>query len=1264
MFRNRLPLPVQQIFVATGGASLVILLAGLLASCGAQSQKPAATISWAAPGAISHGTPLSAKQLNASASVAGTFAYAPPAGTVPAAGTNTLYVIFSPTDTADYGTMMTKGVALTVTPGAAVVSWPTPSAIHSGTALSAAQLDATASVPGTFAYTPAGGTVPAAGTDTLSVTFIPTNTTEYAVVTKTVSLAVTPAANSGTVVSWTAPAAITYGTALSAAQLDATASVPGTFTYTPRVGTILKAGNSTLSVTFTPSNAADFSTVTKTVSLSVTQTAPTITWNTPAPIAAGTALSAAQLDATASVPGTFTYVPGAQAVLSAGTSPLYVLFTPTDSTDYASVVKTVNLTVDSSAAVVTWATPATISFGTALSATQLDATASLPGTFAYTPALGTTPAVGTDTLSVTFTPTATPSATVTKTVSLTVTKATPTVTWATPAAITAGTALTAAQLNATASVPGTLLYTPAAGAVPAAGTDTLSVTFTPTNTTGYTTVTKTVSLTVNSTSGSTSASTTNIAISSTVLQTGVTHLGMNIDKEDYYDSGQMLRNLTVRNPGFEGELRQTILNCAAVTATSCTDTNQYSTWPANFVQGAQFNFIYGAAAGQTGTVTSSTVAVQSASQGITINFPALAKPPAVGDYVIVKLTIPGNGSQGWWTTTSGGATITSESTDLSPDTPGKQALQITAAGSGQSANVTAYFDSTPGHSFVQLKGTYQITFRAKGTGGSNQLIVSMLRQGGATFFNQTVSLTSAWQNYTYSFTANETGSSIGTAGLGFQINGADVLLDDVSVAPATATAANPTPFRDEVVSTLTALHPGVLRYMDSTTYGSTIANLLAVPFARQLSSWATGSAVPEDMALGLHEFLQLCQTVGAVPYYNMPAGITPTEVQNLMEYLGGPSTSTYGAIRAARGQAAPWTTVFPIIHLELGNELWNNGTFAGAAIPGYAASSNEVTTIFGAAKSSPYYSSSNFDFVMGSWFSVPWWTQQEVALASNYDSVSVSPYLYGSLNDTSSNEAIFGPMFAEPESLDSVSTGLMVQQVEAVSAVGKKTVVYEVNMGTESGSATQAQVNSVVPSVSAGITLAEHLLLMIRDLGITTMNVWALPEYENAFINSANGSETTPLFGTVVDMGGSTNLRRPTFIGQQLANSAILPTVVQTTISGANPTWTQPLSTNGNIQLNNAHEIQSIAFSDGASSRSVVVFNLSRTQALPVTFSGPNAPTGTVTLSQLTSANLTDTNETADVVNTTSSTLSNFQPATSYSLPPFSMTVFSWQVGQ
>ena len=42
-------------------------------------------------------------------------------------------------------------------------------------------------------------------------------------------------------------------------------------------------------------------------------------------------------------------------------------------------------------------------------------------------------------------------------------KATPTITWATPADITYGTALSATQLNATASAPGTFAYTPAPG---------------------------------------------------------------------------------------------------------------------------------------------------------------------------------------------------------------------------------------------------------------------------------------------------------------------------------------------------------------------------------------------------------------------------------------------------------------------------------------------------------------------------------------------------------------------------------------------------------------------------------------------------------------------------------------------------------------------------------------------------------------------------------------------------------------------------------
>ena len=58
------------------------------------------------------------------------------------------------------------------------------------------------------------------------------------------------------IITWATPIAITYGTALSAAQLDATASVAGSFVYTQAIGTVLGAGSQTLSVTFTPTNTA------------------------------------------------------------------------------------------------------------------------------------------------------------------------------------------------------------------------------------------------------------------------------------------------------------------------------------------------------------------------------------------------------------------------------------------------------------------------------------------------------------------------------------------------------------------------------------------------------------------------------------------------------------------------------------------------------------------------------------------------------------------------------------------------------------------------------------------------------------------------------------------------------------------------------------------------------------------------------------------------------------------------------------------------
>jgi PKD repeat protein len=75
-------------------------------------------------------------------------------------------------------------------------------------------------------------------------------------------------------------------------------------------------------------------------------------------------------------------------------------------------------------------------------------------------------------------------------------RATPTITWSNPADIAYGTALNSTQLNAVASVPGNLVYTPALGTILSAGTQTLRVDFTPTDYINYTTATKSVSLNV------------------------------------------------------------------------------------------------------------------------------------------------------------------------------------------------------------------------------------------------------------------------------------------------------------------------------------------------------------------------------------------------------------------------------------------------------------------------------------------------------------------------------------------------------------------------------------------------------------------------------------------------------------------------------------------------------------------------------------------------------------------------------------------------
>lgn len=453
-------------------------------------------IAWSNPDPIPYGTPIGDDQLSASASVTGTFAYSVEPGKVLSAGTHTISVTFTPSDSLSYNNAQAS-VTLKVEKAVPVIDWPAPEPILDGTLLSAAQLCATASVPGRFDYSPLPGVALPPGTHTLSAIFTPSDRANYAATQATVRLTVGSKAMPEIV--WPSPAPVPYGTILGSEQLCATASVPGRFEYSPGSGVELPAGTHTLSVTFFPSDAANYSVAQSTVSLDVVvKPAPVITWPNPDPIPYGTPLGSAQLCASASVEGTFDYSAEPGEVLAAGTHRLSVTFTPADTASYATAQSSVSLKVEKATPNIDWPTPQPIKFGTPLSGLQLDAAAWVPGSFVYSPSADEVLTPGTHTLSVTFTPADnanyhTAEATVTLKV---VDRSMPVINWPKPDPIVYGAALSAAQLCATSSVPGTFNYSPARGEVLAPGMHKLSVTFLPADTEKYKPAQSTVALQV------------------------------------------------------------------------------------------------------------------------------------------------------------------------------------------------------------------------------------------------------------------------------------------------------------------------------------------------------------------------------------------------------------------------------------------------------------------------------------------------------------------------------------------------------------------------------------------------------------------------------------------------------------------------------------------------------------------------------------------------------------------------------------------------
>jgi len=756
---------------------------------------------------------------------------------------------------------------------------------------------------------------------------------------------------------------------------------------------------------------------------------------------------------------------------------------------------------------------------------------------------------------------------------------------------------------------------------------------------------------------------TTITIHDSVKITGAKRLGINVGSRSWWGAAQFRKNL-IDNPGFESGEYGTVVLCDAGADSSrfpqvfwdpAWNNDQYGIgWPEGFWRDAEFEIVWGAARGRSGLVSG----FEHSGGNNVFQLQPPGEIPGKMSVMLVRKPLPG---------LSGNMAL-ADTSQTRPGSPGSQSLHLVHDSSVYNFYMDSYWrdgDRGAGKLLV-IRGEYRLSFWARGKDNGDRIRVRFFREGEGTFLDETISLSPDWQRIERVFSVADDLDPVREYTdaeyhpiLGFTLRammqGSEVWIDDVSLE--STSHRNPTSFTDLYIEKLKELNPGILRDWSS-QLGCTLDNQLTTQWERRSNGFSPKARKATSFSYSLHEFLELCREIDAEPWYVIPPTFSRTDLQNLVEYLAAAESGQhpYALKRATLGQPLPWTSIFPVIHLEFGNEMWGSGSgddpFMGSSVNGGVRLGTIASDRFGILRSSPFFSESSFDLVIGGQAGYPGRQREIEQNSSNHGSLALAPY-FGILDSWRNDEEIYLPLFAGP--FFQVSSGRMKESFSHIENAGRGTSIsiYEINFHTTHGDAPIDVRNEYLTGVASGLALPLYMLVYQREMAVRDQCAFSSLQYSFRLQNGGYAR----LWGMLRDLE-ATGRKRPTFLGVELANRAVRKNILYTKQGGDNPTWTQkPL--NGVGEDTEVSYIQSFAYRDN-DFRSLILFNLSLDRNLSVQLDLPDSPTGPALLHSLASASIRDNNEDSLGLAITVDSITNFRDGFPLVLPPFSMHALTW----